>query len=179
MSWLRTIIASGVPSVRPSCMPDRISTWSASRRWVVIALWPGRRRSSSRWISSTPSGRRGGQPSMTTPTAAPCDSPKVVMRNALPKLFPGMPAEYLKKVAAPPRCARERLAPRQHVDHAAVNGFARQHEHATAALLDLQEQITRRAVAPDVRAAGGAFRDAPRDLDGRAPGQPLHVHEVV
>jgi hypothetical protein len=29
---------------------------------------------------------------MTTPTAAPCDSPKVVTRKALPKLFPGIVA---------------------------------------------------------------------------------------
>jgi hypothetical protein len=27
---------------------------------------------------------------MITPTAGPCDSPKVVMRKALPKLFPGI-----------------------------------------------------------------------------------------
>src|SRR5215471_6496944 len=156
MSWLRTIIASGVPSVRPSCMPDRISTWSSSLRWVVIALWPGRRRSSSRWISSTVSGRRGGQPSMTTPTAGPCDSPKVVTRNALPKLFPAI----------------DRLPARQHVDHAAVNRFAREHEHAPGTFLDLQEEIARGPVAPDVGAARGPLRDAPGDLDVRAAGQP-------
>src|SRR5499427_9910773 len=146
MSWLRTISASGVPSVNPSCMPDRISTWSVSRRWVVIALWPGRRRSSSRWISSTVTATRGGQPSMTTPTAGPCDSPKVVTRNELPKLLPGI----------------RRLPPRQHVDHAAVDGFARQHEHAPAAFLDLQEQVAGGPIAPDVGAARGPFGDAPR-----------------
>ncbi len=63
---------------------------SGSRRWVVMALWPGRRRSSSAWISATASGIRGGQPSTTTPTAGPWDSPKVVMRNSVPKVFPGI-----------------------------------------------------------------------------------------
>ena len=29
-----------------------------------------------------------GQPSMATPTAPPCDSPHVVIRNAWPKVFP-------------------------------------------------------------------------------------------
>src|SRR5437762_1436452 len=31
---------------------------------------------------------RGGQPSMTTPTPPPCDSPKVVMRKSCPKVLP-------------------------------------------------------------------------------------------
>src|SRR5262249_54427538 len=70
-------------------------------------------------------------------------------------------------------------AARQHVDHAAVDGFAGQHEHAPAAFFDLQEQIPGGPVAPDVGAAGGALRDAPRDLDGRAPRQALHVHQIV
>ena len=73
-----------VPVVIPSSTPERISTSSASRRWVVIRLCPGRRRSSSTWISSREMGSRGGQPSMTTPTAGPCDSPKVVMRKSWP-----------------------------------------------------------------------------------------------
>ena len=90
LSWLRTSIAIGVPSVRPSCTPGEDLDRSGSRRWVVMALWPGRRRSSSRWISAASSGRRGGQPSTTTPTAGPCDSPKVVTRNSEPKLLPPM-----------------------------------------------------------------------------------------
>jgi hypothetical protein len=39
ISWI------GVPVVRPSKMPERIRTRSGSCRWVVIADWPGRRRS--------------------------------------------------------------------------------------------------------------------------------------
>ena len=80
-SSLRTSIAIGVPSVWPSKTPERISARSASSRGVVSLLWPGRRRSRSRWISSSVIGRRGGQPSTTTPTPPPCDSPKVVTRK--------------------------------------------------------------------------------------------------
>ena len=46
-------MAIGEPSVWPSKTPERISARSGSSRGVVIALWPGRRRSRSRWISST------------------------------------------------------------------------------------------------------------------------------
>src|SRR3954467_10484560 len=46
---------------------------------------PGRRRSNSNWISSSEIGTRGGHPSITTPTAPPCDSPQVVIRNSVPK----------------------------------------------------------------------------------------------
>ena len=67
----------------PRRRPERISARSASSRGVVSALWPGRRRSRSRWISSTRSRRRGGQPSMTTPTPPPWVSPKVVIRNGV------------------------------------------------------------------------------------------------
>src|SRR6516165_12386480 len=156
MSWLRTSIASGVPSVSPSSeRPDRISTVSGSRRWVVIALCPGRRRSSSRWISATAIGRRGGQPSTITPTAGPCDSPNVVTRNSSPKLLPAI-----------------RLAPRQDVDHAAVDGLAGEHEHAATPLLDLEVEVAGRAVAPDVGAPRGALGDLARDVDGGAPRQP-------
>ena len=49
--------------------------------------WPGRRRSSSAWISSTVMGSRGGTPSMTQPTPLPCDSPKVVTRKAVPQVL--------------------------------------------------------------------------------------------
>src|ERR1019366_8201249 len=53
----------------------------------ALPIWPGRRRSSSAWISSTVRGRFGGQPSMTTPTAGPWLSPQVVMVKSFPKLF--------------------------------------------------------------------------------------------
>src|SRR2546425_42785 len=82
------MIAIGEPSVRPSNRPDRTSARSGSSRGDVTALCPGRRRSRSRWISSTVNGRRGGQPSTTTPTAPPCDSPKVVTRKICPKVDP-------------------------------------------------------------------------------------------
>src|SRR5450756_232415 len=68
-------------------MPERICTVSDSLRGVTILDWPGRRRSRSGWISASESFRRGGQPSTTTPTPPPCDSPHVVMRNNCPKLL--------------------------------------------------------------------------------------------
>ncbi len=43
--------AIGVPVVRPSNTPERISTASDSRRCVTWRDVPGRRRSSSRWMS--------------------------------------------------------------------------------------------------------------------------------
>src|SRR5713101_9328048 len=39
-------------------------------------------------MSASESVSRGGQPSTTTPTAPPCDSPQVVMRNRCPKVLP-------------------------------------------------------------------------------------------
>src|SRR5262245_9888983 len=83
-SSFRTSSAMGRPSVRPSKTPERISTRSVSWRGEVSRLWPGRRRSRSRWISAALIGSRGGQPSTTTPTPPPCDSPKVVMRKIVP-----------------------------------------------------------------------------------------------
>ena len=41
-------------------------------------------------MTRTLSGIPGGQPSMITTLAGPWDSPAVVMRNAWPKLFPGI-----------------------------------------------------------------------------------------
>src|SRR5262245_4316433 len=49
-----------------------------------MADWPGRRRSRSRWIMEASSGRPGGTPSTTTPTAAPWDSPQVVTQKSFP-----------------------------------------------------------------------------------------------
>ncbi len=86
----------GVPvvSCRPLCSsvktPDMIFTLSGSCRWVVKRDWPGRRRSSSRWISATSSGMRGGQPSTTQPMAGPWLSPKLVNRNIWPKVLNDM-----------------------------------------------------------------------------------------
>src|SRR5262245_20589913 len=77
-------MAIGVPRVRPSKRPEITSTWSASLRWVVSVLWPGRRRSSSRWMSATSTAIPGGMPSTTTPTPGPCDSPKVVTTKSRP-----------------------------------------------------------------------------------------------
>src|SRR5262245_24413571 len=39
-------------------------------------------------MSASESASRGGQPSTTTPTAPPCDSPQVVIRNRCPKVLP-------------------------------------------------------------------------------------------
>jgi hypothetical protein len=49
-----------VPVETPSNTPDRISTSSASRRWVVYLFCPGFRRSSQCWIAPLPRARRGG-----------------------------------------------------------------------------------------------------------------------
>ena len=83
-----------MPVVAPSKTPERIRTASVSRRWVVWRVLPGRRRSRSGWMSSSPSGSPGGQPSMTQPIAAPWLSPQVVTRNALPMVFPGIGRFY-------------------------------------------------------------------------------------
>src|SRR5512140_1916621 len=76
----------GAPVLSPSKTPETISTWSASWRCVVMALWPGRRRSSSRCTVSRSTTIPGGMPSTSTPTPAPCDSPKVVSVNRRPKV---------------------------------------------------------------------------------------------
>ena len=76
-----------MPVVRPSKVPDRISTRSASCRWVVKRLWPGRRASSQGWMSASVSGIPGGQPSTTQPSAGPWLSPQVVTRKRWPKLL--------------------------------------------------------------------------------------------
>ena len=74
--------AIGVPVVLPSYTPDRISTWSASWRWVTWRLVPGRRRSRSGWMSASDSAMPGGQPSITQPMAGPWVSPKLVTANS-------------------------------------------------------------------------------------------------
>lgn len=71
----------GVPRVLPSDVPESISQTSPSLRGVTISLWPGRRLSSSFWMSSSESSIMGGQPSMFTPTPTPWDSPQVEIRK--------------------------------------------------------------------------------------------------
>jgi len=87
-SSLRISSAIGVPVVRPSKTPDRISTVSVSRRWVTWRDVPGLRRSRSCWMSATASSNPGGQPSTTQPIAGPCDSPNEVTQKSLPKVLP-------------------------------------------------------------------------------------------
>jgi hypothetical protein len=53
----------------------------------VILDCPGRRLSSSAWISSFEIRSLGGTPSITQPTPLPCDSPKVVTRKAVPQVL--------------------------------------------------------------------------------------------
>ena len=86
-SLFRTNMEIGEPSVMPSKVPDRISTWSASCRCVTSRLWPGRRRSRSGWISASVRARRGGQPSTMQPTPPPWLSPNVVTRKTRPKVL--------------------------------------------------------------------------------------------
>src|SRR3989344_3546488 len=80
----------GVPVVSPPKTPERMCIVSASLRGVVILLCPGFRRSSSFCTSASVIAIPGGHPSTTTPTAPPCDSPKVVMRNNCPNEFPAI-----------------------------------------------------------------------------------------
>jgi hypothetical protein len=84
-SVLRTSSAIGVPVVRPSNTPDRISTASASWRCEVCRDLPVARRARSWANSSALIASPGGQPSITQPIAGPCDSPKVVTVNNFPK----------------------------------------------------------------------------------------------
>src|SRR5665213_2185319 len=96
----------GVPVVTclpssPGKTPDMIFTASGSCRCVVKRDCPGRRRSSSRWMSSTARGMRGGQPSTTQPIAAPWLSPKLVKRNIWPKVLNDMATRAPARVRSP------------------------------------------------------------------------------
>src|SRR6056297_1416978 len=77
----------GCPVDCPSNTPDRISTVSGSRRWVVYLFCPGLRRSNQCWIASAVTGMPGGTPSTVAPRAGPWLSPHVVTRKRWPKLF--------------------------------------------------------------------------------------------
>ena len=68
---------SGVPQVLPWNMPERIFTWSASRRGVDSWFRPGARRSISFPMASKSSSNPEGSPSSTTPMAGPWDSPNM------------------------------------------------------------------------------------------------------
>src|SRR5271157_5912821 len=87
--------AIGVPVVSPSKTPERISTRSFSARGLVMALWPGLRRSSSFWMSSTARAIPGGAPSITTPMPGPWLSPNVVTVRILPNVLPGTFPSFL------------------------------------------------------------------------------------
>ncbi len=77
--------------------PDRIFTWSGSRRWVVKRDWPGRRRSMCFWMSASEMRMRGGQPSTTQPIAGPWLSPQVVTRKRWPKVLKDMWAREFER----------------------------------------------------------------------------------
>src|SRR5438270_6894220 len=107
--------AIGVPVVRPSNTPERISTVSDSRRCVTCLDVPGLRRSSSRWMSAASSKSPGGQPSITHPIAGPCDSPKEVTQNSLPNVLPDM--GQIRERTGGAGVASGRLAAVYHLTH--------------------------------------------------------------
>src|SRR5208337_3078539 len=92
---MKTPIGVPVVTCRPVSSsiitPERMRASSGSRRWVVKRDVPGRRRSSSAWMSAASSGIRGGQPSTTQPIPAPWLSPNVVTRKRWPKLLCDIP----------------------------------------------------------------------------------------
>jgi hypothetical protein len=84
------MIMMGVPVVIPSKTPDMMTALSGSLRGVLACDPPGRLRFNIAWIISSSRGILGGQPSITTPTPLPWDSPHVVILNNVPKVLPGM-----------------------------------------------------------------------------------------
>src|SRR5215469_10370789 len=125
----------GVPVVRPSKTPERMRTWSPSRRWLTKCEVPVRRRSTSCCRSASLSSSPGGQPSTMHPSAGPWLSPKVVTVKSLPMVLPDMVASGAREL------------------------FARQQEHAAAAARELEPQKRQ----PRERALHGALGVA--DLD--------------
>src|SRR5699024_2329281 len=121
----------GVPVVFPSNTPERISTESLSMRLVVYLLCPGLRLSRNACISFSVSGSPAGQPSITTPTAAPWDSPHVVIRNILPNDEPLMSSPPEKNN----RYCDEFL-------QSFVSGYYKRRNHA------VQEKVSRRLPLP-------------------------------
>ena len=63
----------GCPVVRPSKVPDKISTSSFSFLWEVYFDWPGFLLSRNDWISSSLRGILDGTPSITHPIAFEAD----------------------------------------------------------------------------------------------------------
>src|SRR3954462_11962147 len=84
----------GVPVVRPSYTPERISTASDSRRCVTWRELPGFLRSSSICRSAAEIASPGGHPSITPPYAGPCDSPNEVTQYRRPKLLPDIARRF-------------------------------------------------------------------------------------
>ncbi len=80
----------GVPVVRPSNTPARISGVSSSLRGVVMRDWPGLRRCRSGIRSSADSCSPGGQPSTMQTLPGPWLSPAVVTRKRVPKVEPAI-----------------------------------------------------------------------------------------
>src|SRR5262249_9542254 len=106
----------GVPVVRPSNTPERMRTWSDSRRWLTKCEVPLRRRSTSCCRSDSTSGSPGGQPSTMHPSAGPWLSPKVVTVKSLPMLLPDMSLvchELLARQQEHPAAAARELEPHE------------------------------------------------------------------
>src|SRR5215470_11570140 len=118
-------VVTWCPLASSTNTPERIFTASGSRRWVVKRDWPGRRRSSSRWMSSAVSGMRGGQPSTTQPIAGPWLSPKLVKRNMWPKVLNDM-RDVLGVVQVGVKHTRRLTASVRPVDWRTRDGFVGQ-----------------------------------------------------
>src|SRR5579863_4997313 len=124
----------GVPVVRPSKTPERMRTWSASRRWLTKCDVPVRRRSTSCCRSASVSSSPGGQPSTMHPSAGPWLSPKVVTVKSLPMVLPDM-ALVCQQL------------------------LARQQEHSAAAARELEPQERQSRVGAPHRSLGVADLD--------------------
>src|SRR2546428_180404 len=83
----------GSPVASPSEMPSENSTRSASWRWVVTSLCPGRRRSSCAWTKGSSIRMPAWSPSIVQPTNGPWLVPKIVVRYRAPKTFIRPPRE--------------------------------------------------------------------------------------
>src|ERR1700730_126034 len=181
----------GVPVVRPSTTPERMRTWSASRRWLTKCDVPLRRRSTSCCRSASLSSSPGGQPSTMHPIAGPWLSPNVVTVNSLPMVLPDMIVRCASGRCYVPSARRQLLAPEQ--EHSAATALEyKPHEgqsakcpsHRALGVPHLDDQHPARPQMPagfpqddaygiEPRAAGRE-RDAPGapPLDGQPPARP-------
>src|SRR5579863_878055 len=123
----------GVPVVRPSNTPERMRTWSPSRRWLTKCEVPVRRRSTSCCRSASLNSSPGGQPSTMHPSAGPWLSPKVVTVKSLPILLPDMVLPSVRREL-----------------------FAREEEHPSPAALELKPQEGQAREGAPQRALGVA-----------------------